>query len=256
MLSALIIILREVLEAGLIVSALLAIARIKNIDTRSLGCGLVLGLFGAALIASNMDAISNVGDGIGQELLNAALDIAIIVLLFGCSVSALVGRHHNLLRWGAAGAIACAASRELSEIIIYAWGFSASFSAFVPVLIGGTIGVGIGVSIAALLYYLLAYQPARRALRITSTLLALIAAGMAAEAIGYLEQAGLTPAQPPYWDSSPWIAEGSIYGLLLHALIGYEATPTPLQIAAYALVFLLIGGLGLLRRNTESGELP
>lgn len=255
MLSSLVIILREVLEAGLIISALLAAARIKNVDTCSLAGGIVLGLIGAALIAGNMDAISNVGDGIGQELLNAALDIAIIICLTGCCSSALAGRHHMLLRWGGVGAIACAASREVSEIIIYAWGFSTSFSAFVPVLIGGTIGVGIGVSISALLYYLLAYQPGRRALRITATLLALIAAGMAAEAIGYFEQAGLTPAQPPYWDSSSWVAEGSIYGQLLHALIGYEATPTPLQITAYALVFLLIGGLGLLRCNTEADEL-
>lgn len=251
MLSALIIFLREVIEAGLIVSALLATARIKHVDARGLMIGIALGLISAITIARNMDTISNFGEGIGQELLNALLDIVIIIFLIGCSASTLFRRHRLLLRWVAAGAVACAASREVSEIVIYASGFSTNFSAFMPVLIGGAIGTGIGLSIAALLYYLLVYQPPQRALRITSILLALIGAGMGAEAIGYLEQAGLTPAQQPYWDTSRWVAEGSIYGQLLQALIGYEATPTPLQIAVYALVFILIGGLGLLCRATE-----
>lgn len=243
MLSSLILILREVLEAGLIMSALLAAARIRQIGARSFGIGLLGGVIGAAIIAGNMDAISNIGEGIGQELLNALLDGAIIVLLAGCCASALAGRDHALLRWGAAGAIACAGAREFSEIAIYVSGFSTSFSAFMPVLIGGIIGTGIGLSIAALLYYLLAYQPPRRALRITSGLLALIAAAMAAEAVGFLEQAGVLPAQQPWWNTSQWIDEGSAYGQLLHALIGYEATPTPLQIAAYVVVLLLIGAL-------------
>jgi len=254
MLNALIIILREVLEAGLIISALLAAARVKKVDTRGLVAGTALGLIGAVAIASGMDTISNLGEGVGQELLNALLDIAIIGFLTGCSASALAARPAALLSWCAGGAIACAISREFSEIAIYASGFSTSFSAFMPVLIGGTIGTGIGLSIAALLYYLLAYQPPQRALRITATLLALIGAGMGAEAIGFLDQAGLMPAQQPYWDSSGWLAEDSVYGLLLHALIGYEATPTPLQIAVYAGVFMLIGGLGLLRRSTETSR--
>lgn len=252
MLSALIIVLREVLEAGLIISALLAAARIEGVASRNLLLGLLVGLGGAVAIAYGMDAISNVGGGIGQELLNALLDLAIILCLAACSGSALPGYRPALWGWSAAAAIACAVSREASEIAIYASGFSASFSAFMPVLIGGIIGTGIGASIAALLYALLAYQPARRALHITAGLLALIAAGMAAEAVGYLDQAGLTPAQQPYWDTSDWLAEGSVYGQLLHALIGYEAAPTPLQLAAYAAVLLLIGGLGSVRRRVEA----
>ncbi|MFT3928973.1 MAG: hypothetical protein QM709_01645 [Spongiibacteraceae bacterium] len=251
MLSALIIILREVLEAGLIISALLATARIKNISPRTLMLGLFFGIGGALLIANNMVSISNFNDGVGQELLNATLDIGIIAMLAGASVSNLLDGP-PLFGWCAAGAIACAVSREVSEIIIYASSFSASFSAFIPVLIGGTIGTGIGLSIGALLYYFLAYQPSRLALLISSILLALIAAGMGAEAVGYFDQAGLIPAQPPFWNTSSWIAEDSIGGQILHALIGYEATPTLLQLIAYALTFLFISGLGALRVKPEA----
>lgn len=249
MLSALIIILREVLEAGLIISALLATAHIKNIAARHLMLGVGCGIAGALLIASNMESISNFGDGVGQELLNASLDIGIILMLAGTSASNFLDTP-ALFGWCAAGAIACAASREVSEIVIYASGFNASFSAFIPVLIGGTIGTGIGLSIGALLYYLLIYLPVKRALVIPSVLLALIGAGMGAEAIGYFDQAGLTPAQQPFWDSTHWIAEDSISGQVLHALIGYEATPTLLQLCAYVLIFLFISGLGALRINT------
>lgn len=251
MLSALIIILREVLEAGLIISALLAATRIKQMASRNLTIGIGCGLVGALFIAGNMDAISNFGDGIGQELLNALLDITIIVMLACSNAAGLLDHNRPVIGWFAAGTIACAVSREFSEIVIYASGFSGSFSAFMPVLIGGTIGTGIGLSIGALLYYLLVYQPPKRALFITAILLALIGAGMGAEAISYLDQAGLTPAQQPFWDTSHWLAEGSIGGQLLHALIGYEATPTPLQFITYILVFLFISGLGWLGGRAE-----
>lgn len=251
MLSALLIILREVLEAGLIISALLAVARMKKLDTKILTIGISGGLVGALIIAGNMDSISNVGDGIGQELLNALLDISIIVLLAASSATGLFDQGRPALGWFGAGAIACAVSREASEIVIYASGFSSSFSTFMPVLIGGAIGTGIGLSIGALLYYLLVYQPPKRALLIAAILLALIAAGMGAEAIGYLDQAGLTPALQPFWDTSRWLAEGSIGGQLLHALIGYEATPTALQLGAYGLIFVFISGLGWLRGRPE-----
>jgi len=251
MLSALIIILREVLEAGLIISALLAAARIKNIASYQLTLGIGGGIVGALIISWKMNSISNFGDGVGQEILNASLDFGIIAMLAGSSTSELFNDGRSLLGWCAAGAIACAVSREFSEIVIYASGFSTSFSAFMPVLIGGIIGIGIGLSVGALLYYLLVYQPPKRALFITSTLLALIAAGMGAEAIGYLDQAGLITAQPPFWNTTRWVAEDSVGGQLLHALIGYEATPTPLQLSIYMGIFLFISALGWLHGNTE-----
>lgn len=250
MLSALIIILREVLEAGLIISALLAAARIKNSASRNLTIGIAGGIAGALIIAWNMNSISTAGQGIGQELLNALLDTVIIGMLAGTSASGLFNTR-RLFDGCAAVAIACAVSREFSEIVIYASGFSTSYSAFMPVLIGGAIGTGIGLSIGALLYYLLVYQPPKRALFITSMLLALIAAGMGTEAIGYLDQAGLIPAQPPFWDTSRWVAENSIGGQVLRMLIGYEATPTLLQLSVYFLIFIFISGLGALRGSTE-----
>ncbi len=63
---------------------------------------------------------------------------------------------------------------------------------------------------------------------------------MISQAALLLIQADWLPAQLPLWDTSAWLAEQSFTGMLLYALIGYEATPTAIQAACY------FGGLLLL----------
>lgn len=55
-----------------------------------------------------------------------------------------------------------------------------------------------------------------------------------------LAQADWIPSQYPLWNSSALISENSLTGQLLYALIGYEATPTPIQIISYLISLLLI----------------
>jgi high-affinity iron transporter len=53
-------------------------------------------------------------------------------------------------------------------------------------------------------------------------------------------QAGVVQAlAEPLWDSSRWLAPDSALGMLLHALAGYEARPTGLQLLFY--VAALVG---------------
>jgi len=73
-----------------------------------------------------------------------------------------------------------------------------------------------------------------------TALIALVAAGMAGEVARLLIQADWLPAQEALWDTSGWLPEDSVPGQILYALIGYEATPSPLQAAFY------FGGLLLL----------
>jgi high-affinity iron transporter len=74
-------------------------------------------------------------------------------------------------------------------------------------------------------------------------MLALVAAGMASQAVVYLMQGGLVESQLPVWDSSGWISETSVTGQLLYAVLGYEATPTLKQLVFYCatlLAFMLV----------------
>ena len=68
----------------------------------------------------------------------------------------------------------------------------------------------------------------------------LIAAAMISQVIQQLIQADWIISQYPLWDTSNWINERSITGQLLYALIGYEATPTPIQVTAYLFAVFII----------------
>jgi high-affinity iron transporter len=112
---------------------------------------------------------------------------------------------------------------------------------FSAVSIGSVAGAGIGFSIGVLFYYLLVALPERRSLRISLVLLGLAAANMCIQATSLLIQADWLPAAQPLWDTSNWIHEGSLPGQLLYALVGYEATPSPIEAGAYVAALATIG---------------
>ena len=81
MAGALIIVLREAIEAGLIIGIVLAVTRGMPSRTRYIAGGISAGLLGAVLVAVFAGALSNALAGVGQEVFNAAvLGIAVIML--------------------------------------------------------------------------------------------------------------------------------------------------------------------------------
>jgi len=67
------------------------------------------------------------------------------------------------------------------------------------------------------------------------TAITLLAAGMAAQAVFYLEAAGvLPPLGGAVWDTSWLLPQSSIPGLVLHTLVGYNDRPSAMQLVAYA----------------------
>jgi high-affinity iron transporter len=86
----------------------------------------------------------------------------------------------------------------------------------------------------ALTYYGLLAIPARHIFTVTGILIALLAAGMAAQAVQFLDAAGVIDVLGRrMWDSSGWLPQNSMLGKLLHTLIGYTDRPTELQLIAY-----------------------
>ncbi|HKI82084.1 MAG TPA: FTR1 family protein, partial [Pseudodesulfovibrio sp.] len=81
MLPTAIIVFREVLEASLIISIVLAAT--KGVDKRGLwvGIGVALGILGAGVTAAFADTIANAVAGVGQELFNAAILFAAVFML-------------------------------------------------------------------------------------------------------------------------------------------------------------------------------
>jgi high-affinity iron transporter len=76
-------------------------------------------------------------------------------------------------------------------------------------------------------------------------LISLIAAGMAAQAVGFLDQANIVTAlDRTMWDTSWLLADDSWVGRIAHTLLGYTDQPTELQLIVYigvlATIFVLM----------------
>lgn len=249
--NSVVIVLREVLEAALLVSVLLALSRHMQLKLRWLLAGAALGLVGAVVYARYLAHVSELFEGVGQELTNAALQFGVAATL--TPVVFLVARYHGLspdrtrlLPLLMASAVALAIVREGSEIIIFVSGFLQMGSLVMSVSLGSLAGAAIGCSTGVLLYYLLLALPERRTAWISLILLGLAASSMCAQATKLLIQADWVTAARPLWDSSALISEQSLLGQLLYALIGYEATPATIEVIAYVGTIVLISVCAIL----------
>jgi high-affinity iron transporter len=263
LLTSVIIVLREVLEAALLVSILSALSGIMGISRHWLMWAFACGFAGAVCYGLGINTISDLFDGTGQELSSAAMQFLIycLLILFAFQAAGSVyGRETSGTFTAAimAAIIALAITREGFEVLVYLSGFMNEWQQFLPVLTGALIGAGLGISTGALIYYLFSNLPSRYALPAGLCLLSLVAAGMLSQGALLLIQADWLPAQLPLWDTSPWLAEQSLSGILLYALIGYEATPTAIQATCYfgGLLLLLMVVLYARRRSRPLHKTP
>ena len=108
------------------------------------------------------------------------------------------------------------------------------------------VGGGAGAVIGALIYYGVLRAGIKSVFQLAAVLLAMLGAGLAAQAAGFLVSAGwLPPLIDPIWDSSMLLPDESALGQLAHALFGYISQPSAVQVAIYAAVLAAICWLGL-----------
>jgi high-affinity iron transporter len=249
MLGALIIVFREVIEAGLIIGIVMAATRGVAGRGRWISIGIGAGILGAAVVALFAGAISQAFEGAGQELFNATvLGIAVVMLMWhnawmarhGREIAAEMRTIGTAVSEGAkpltalAAVVGLAVLREGSEVVLFLYGIFASGTSGAALLVGGLLGVVAGAAFTALTYFGLLAIPNRYIFSVTSWLIALLAAGMAAQAVQFLNNAGVVVVlDRTVWDTSWLLSEGSIVGKLLHTLIGYTQRPTELQLMTY-----------------------
>src|SRR3546814_297206 len=124
-------------------------------------------------------------------------------------------------------------------------------------LSGGLLGVVGGVALGAALYLGLLRIPTRYLFAVTTWLIVLLAAGMAAQGAGFMVQAGFLPSfGGALWDSSSLISERALTGQVLHVLVGYEARPNTVQLAFYAGTIALTVGLLYLIDRPSMRQVP
>ncbi len=265
MLAALIIVFREVIEAGLIVGIVLAAT--QGVAKRSLwvALGIGAGVAGACLVAAFAGEISNLFEGYGQELFNAAILILAVVMLTWHNVW-MAGHGKQMARemrtMGAqvtsgqrtltalAIVVGVAVLREGSEVVLFLYGVAAQGGlTTASVLTGGALGLAAGAAVSAAMFYGLLTIPAHRLFSVTGWLITLLAAGMASQAVLFIQNAGfLQVLMMPIWDTSWLLPEGGegvlgIVGRMLHTLIGYSDQPNGAQLIAYLFTIVTINVL-------------
>ena len=260
MLGALIIVFREVFEAGLIIGIVLAVTRVVAGRGWWIGAGVLCGALAACMVALFAGRLSDAFAGAGQELFNAAiLGVAVVMLTWHNVWMARHGREiagemraagEAVVRGSKSLAalavvVGVAVLREGFEVVLFLYGIvAAEGGANTGILLGGIVGLVLGALTCVLTYHGLLKVPGRYLFAVTSLLIAFLAAGMAAQAIGFLEKANtLTALDDVVWDTSALLSESSIPGRALHTLIGYTDQPTQMQLLVYVATLAAMFGL-------------
>lgn len=257
-----ILVFREVLEAAMIVSIVAAATRGVAGRWRWIGSGLLLGCVGAGVVAAGAGRLADAMSGMGQEWFNAGVLLAAAAMIgwhviwmarHGRVLAADAGRFGNDVSEGRRPltalmiVVALAVLREGSEVVLFGYGLLSSGSGAGDLLTGGLLGVLSGVAAGLAMYAGLLRIPMRHFFSATNGLLTLLAAGLAASAAGFLAQADVLPTLAnPLWDTSAVLSDESWLGRTLHALVGYTAQPSGMQVLLYlSIVIVLSGGARL-----------
>src|SRR6267143_1471209 len=240
MLATAVIVLREVLEAALVVSIVLVATRGVVGRGAWISYGIVAGTLGALAVAAFADAISAAASGLGQEIFNATVLFIAVAMLgwhnvwmtrHGREIAANLKSVGTAVRVGdkplyaLSIVVTMAVLREGSELVLFLYGIASAGPGQTAELGGGfALGLAAGLMLAVGMYFGL-----------------LLAAGMAAQGAAYLVQADILPALgETIWDTSYVLPDDSIIGKLMHTLVGYTARPYGIQLGFYAVTLTVI----------------
>lgn len=256
MLGAALLVFREVLEAALVITIVLAATRGLPARGRWVAGGAVTGILGALVVALSTEKINEALDGVGQEMFNAAVLLIAVAMLAWHAIWMSQHGRELAARMKAVGevvnrgerppsalllVVALAVLREGSELVLFMFGISANGSDPVGMLGGSALGLVSGALVGVLLYFGLLRIPMRHFFSATNGMILLLAAGMASQAAHYLIQADVLPQLgAQVWDTSAWLSNQSTIGSALKTLVGYDARPAGMQVVFYLATALLI----------------
>jgi len=242
LLEIIIIVLRETLEASILIAILLSVSKSTGVRLTWVPVSLMAGLVGAIGYGNAMGNISEWFDYAGQEVVDVSLQLTIY-----CLVVALISvqwRHSekllSVLRHIMTVIVFIALVREGAELYVFYSGFLQKEGVLVESITSGFVGLAIGLSVGAIVFYALAMAYQSRIKLIHATILTLVAAGMVLQATQLLIQVDWLPSGQPLWDSNGLIAESSIAGQIAYAIFGYEATPSVIEVSFYATSIIVL----------------
>jgi high-affinity iron transporter len=269
MVGSFVIFLREVLEASLIVSILLAVLRQLD-QTRlmravwiGVALAIVVSLAGATVIYATVKEY----DGTTFEIVFEGITflVAVGVLTW---VTFWMQRHSRTLKQELTEKARAASSgfglgllafvtvgREGLETAVFMLALAFAFQSTGPlVLLGAVLGLLVAVGICIAIYALGYRLDYRIFFRVMGIILIIFAAGLLGNAVHEFQELGWLPfANAPLWSTAHILDdENSQLGSLLHGLLGYSDAPTLLQVLLY--LAYLVGAGSLFWRLTRKSS--
>lgn len=269
MFATALIVFRETLEAALFVGIIAAATRGLAGRGLWLAGGVAAGVLGALALAAGADRIGAMAEGVGQDLVNVAiLGAALLMLAWHCiwvsthgqQMSREARRLGSSVREGSrtprtlVAVVALAVLREGAETVLFVTGLTTAAPAGSSgMLAAAALGLAGGVALGLLIYLGLSRIKPHNLFAVTNAFILLLAAAIASQLARALAQAGLVDAwSGALWDTSAVLPTDSPVGVVLHALAGYDARPSGLQLAFYLGTLILIGlATRQVRRNQQ-----
>jgi len=244
------IVFRETLEAALFVGIVAASTRGVIDRSRWLSFGVATGAFGSVLMASAMGRISSWADGIGQDIVSLCiLVIALCMLAWHCiwvspnssqmvqdakQIGASTSKGNQTL-WALAIAVALSVLREGAETVLFVSGLITGSSESLGAIISSVaIGLTLGTLAGWLIYEGLGRVKPQRLFAVTNILILMLAGSLASQLAKTANQADwISLFGEQAWDISALLPNDSAIGMVLHGVIGFDASPTQLQVLFY-----------------------
>ncbi len=249
MLSALLIVLREGLEAALIVGIVLGYLRNTGRRDRIplAWSGVVIAALASGALAIGMRVVgAELSEPFEQMFEGTAMLLAVLVLTWmifwmrsqGRFIKGRLERQLDATftrgeNWGLFTLTFLAVFREGLETALFlaANAFAADGA---TTLVGALAGLALAILIGVLIYQYSVRLNLSLFFDVTSLLLIVFAAGMVAHGVHEYQEIGwLGVLTNPAWDSKALLSSESGLGALLNSLVGYNDHPSMLEVATY-----------------------
>jgi high-affinity iron transporter len=256
--SAFLVMLREGLEAALIVGILLAY--VNRIDGRRESRWIWAGTLSAAALAvcagiviyATIGALEERAEEIAEGVVAFVAAGLLTWMIFWMGSQArhikaqLESKVDAAFASGSAAGLAAiaffAVLREGLESALFLISTTVGEEADGLQLLGGTIGLTVAIAIGYLIYRGGTRIDIRLFFRITGTLIILFAAGLVAKGIHEFQEVGLLPAiLGPAWDLGILDPDTNIVGRFAQSLFGWRPDPSLLMVGGYLAYLIPVG---------------